>query len=62
VPDQPVSGWRLNIEMHLSAKRRAIAAHGSQYGALVRDDPAGFQLPIALLSIFDQPWETFLLP
>jgi hypothetical protein len=62
VPDQRVCGWRLEIEVHLSAKRRAIAAHDSQYGALIHDDPAGFQLPGDLLSIFDQPWETFLLP
>ena len=62
VPDQQVGGWRLEIEVHLPAKRRAIAAHASQYGALIHDDPAGFQLPVDLLSIFDQPWETFLLP
>jgi LmbE family N-acetylglucosaminyl deacetylase len=36
VPDQQVGGWRLEIEVHLSAKRRAIAAHESQYGALIR--------------------------
>ena len=53
-------GWR--SQAHLPAKRRAIAAHASQYGALIDDDPAGFQLPADLLSIFDQPWETFLLP
>ena len=62
VPDQNVRGWRLEIEAHLPAKLRAIAAHASQYGGLIQDDPAGFQLPANLLSIFDQPWETFLLP
>jgi LmbE family N-acetylglucosaminyl deacetylase len=62
MPDQQACGWRLKIEMHLSAKRRAIAAHASQYGALIHDDPGGFHLPVDLLSIFDQPWETFLLP
>jgi LmbE family N-acetylglucosaminyl deacetylase len=67
VPDRTVSdqrpcGWRLEIEVHLPAKRRAIAAHDSQYGALIHDDPAGFQLPVDLLNIFDEPWETYLLP
>jgi LmbE family N-acetylglucosaminyl deacetylase len=62
VPDQQVCGWRLDIAACLPAKRRAIAAHASQYGALIQDDPAGFQLPANLLSVLDQPWETFLLP
>jgi LmbE family N-acetylglucosaminyl deacetylase len=61
VPDHRVCGWRLEIGVHMAAKRRAIAAHASQYGALIDDDPAGFELPANLLSIFDQPWETFLL-
>ena len=62
VPDHQVGGWRLKIQVHLAVKRRAIAAHASQYGALIDDDPAGFQIPVDLLSIFDEPWETFLLP
>jgi LmbE family N-acetylglucosaminyl deacetylase len=62
VPDHRVCGWRLEIAVHMAAKRRAIAAHASQYGALIDDDLAGFELPANLLSIFDQPWETFLLP
>lgn len=61
-PDVQVRGWRLDIRAHLPVKRRAIAAHVSQHGALIQDDPAGFQLPADLLSVFDQPWETFLLP
>jgi LmbE family N-acetylglucosaminyl deacetylase len=62
VQDHRVCGWRLEITAHLAAKRRAIAAHASQWGALIHDDPAGFQLPADLLSIVDRPWETFLLP
>jgi LmbE family N-acetylglucosaminyl deacetylase len=62
VPDEPIGGWRLAIEMHLSVKRRAIAAHASQYGTLIHDDPTGFRLPADLLRTFDEPWETFLLP
>ena len=38
-------GWRLDVTAHLPAKRRAIAAHASQYGGLITDDPRGFQLP-----------------
>jgi LmbE family N-acetylglucosaminyl deacetylase len=62
VPDHLVHGWRLEIDRSLPAKRCAIAAHRSQYGGLIHDDPAGFQLPVRLLGVFDQPWETFLLP
>jgi LmbE family N-acetylglucosaminyl deacetylase len=55
-------GWRLEITPHVIAKRHAIAAHASQYGQLIVDDPSGFQLPNELLQAFDAPWETFLLP
>ena len=34
-------GWRLEATAHLPAKRRAIAAHASQYGRLITDDPSG---------------------
>jgi LmbE family N-acetylglucosaminyl deacetylase len=54
-------GWRLDISAHLPVKRQAIAAHASQYGGIITDDPAGFQLPSELLRVFDAPWETFLL-
>jgi LmbE family N-acetylglucosaminyl deacetylase len=58
--DVVVAGGRLDIERHLSAKRRAIAAHESQHGALITDDPTGFQLPRHLLAAFDEPFEVFL--
>jgi LmbE family N-acetylglucosaminyl deacetylase len=61
IPGDPGSGWRLDIAAFLGAKRNAIRAHRSQYGGLIDDDPAGFRLPEALLSLFDSPWETFLL-
>ena len=54
------AGQRLDISAHLPAKRRAIAAHRSQYAGLIDDDPGGFQLPAGLLAIFDRPYETFL--
>jgi len=64
-PDQMVAteqsgGWRLDIATFLPAKHRAIQAHKSQYGNLITDDPGGFQLPPALLSVFEVPFETYL--
>jgi hypothetical protein len=44
----------------LELKRRAIAAHASQYSGLITDDPRGFRLPADLLSVFEQPYEVFL--
>ena len=55
-------GWRLDVSAHLDRKRRAIAAHASQYTDLIADDPAGFRLPAALLAAFEVPYEVFLLP
>jgi hypothetical protein len=60
VPDAPGPGWRLDIATFLPAKRAAIQAHRSQYGGLITDDPDGFRLPPALLSVFDNPYETYL--
>jgi LmbE family N-acetylglucosaminyl deacetylase len=61
--DAPVSpGWRLDIGGFLPAKRHAIRAHRTQYGGLITDDPDGFQLPEALLSVFDSRYEVFLTP
>jgi LmbE family N-acetylglucosaminyl deacetylase len=60
LPNAPVEGWRLDIQHNLELKRRAIAAHASQYSDLITDDPNGFRLPADLLSVFDQPYEVFL--
>ena len=60
LPGPVPRGMRLDITDHLAAKRRAIAAHASQYGGLIQDDPDGFQLPSNLLDIFNRPYETFL--
>ena len=62
IDELPRAGWRLDIARHLPTKRRAIGAHRSQDGGLITDDPTGFQLPPNLLSVFDRPFETFLLP
>lgn len=55
------AGYRLDIARHLPAKRRALAAHASQHGGVVTDDPGGFTLPPGLLAQFGRPFETFLL-
>jgi len=61
IADPIGAGWRLNIAPYLPAKRAAIRSHRSQYGGLITDDPSGFQLPPALLSVFETPFETFLI-
>lgn len=55
-----VAGARLHIGRHLSAKRKAIAAHASQSSSLITDDPEGFRLPDALLAALCRPFEVFL--
>jgi LmbE family N-acetylglucosaminyl deacetylase len=62
LPQTATAGFRLNIGAFLPAKRAAIMAHQSQYGDLITDDPAGFRFPPELLSAFDTPFETFILP
>ena len=42
LPNEPLEGWRLNIGMQMESKRRAVAAHASQYTDLINDDPKGF--------------------
>jgi LmbE family N-acetylglucosaminyl deacetylase len=60
LPASQIAGWRLDISPNLAAKRRAIAAHASQYGDVITDDPTGFHLPADLLRTFDRPFEVFL--
>ena len=62
LPEIRRGGWRLDIAAQLPRKRQAIAAHASQYGALITDSPDGFRLPAALLAVFDRPHEVFIAP
>jgi LmbE family N-acetylglucosaminyl deacetylase len=62
LPIGTISGVRLPIGEMLGRKRRAIAAHGSQYSDLIADDPGGFRLPVELLSVFYRDFEVFLNP
>lgn len=54
------SGWRLDVGAHAALKRRAVAAHRSQYAGLIDDDPAGFQLQPGFLARFEGRFETFI--
>ena len=62
IEETTVHGWRLDVTAHLPAKRRAIAAHASQYGGSSPTIRVDFSCPTELLRAFDTPWETFLLP
>jgi LmbE family N-acetylglucosaminyl deacetylase len=60
LPDEPISGFRIDIAPHLPAKRAAILAHGSQYAGVIGDDPGGFQMPAGFIDLFLQPNEIFV--
>jgi LmbE family N-acetylglucosaminyl deacetylase len=49
----------LDIAAVLPLKRRAIAAHRSQHGLVIADDPGGFTLPPDLLARTRQPVEVY---
>lgn len=55
-----VVGWRLDIGDVLAQKEAAIAAHQSQLGAIIDDDPEGFCLLPHVLAHFNRPWEIYL--
>lgn len=56
----PCNGFRLDIRNERAAKRAAVAAHRSQTTDLITDDPSGFTLTPAHLSLFDTPCEVYL--
>lgn len=60
VGDRDPRGGRLDITRHVSRKARAIAAHRSQLGLVVADDPAGFVLDRSMRARFTRPFEIFL--
>jgi LmbE family N-acetylglucosaminyl deacetylase len=62
LPDETIDGWRLDISAHRDVKARAIAAHESQYGDLITDDPNGFRLPANLLAFSARSFEVFVSP
>lgn len=62
LPIADLAGARLDVSTMVARKRRAIAAHATQYADLITDDPDGFRLPHALLALFERDFEVFLLP
>lgn len=56
----PPRGGRLDISRHVTHKSRAIAAHRSQLGLVVDDDPDGFVLDREMQARFARPFEIFL--
>lgn len=56
----PPQGMRLDVSANLDLKRRAIMAHRSQTTRLIDDDPEGFMLTPAALSVLLRPYEVFL--
>jgi LmbE family N-acetylglucosaminyl deacetylase len=55
-----VAGDRLDLPARRAAKRAAIAAHRSQQGRVVRDDPGGFRMPAGFAARFAAEPETYL--
>lgn len=55
-------GIRIDIARHLPRKRRAIAAHASQAGRVIDDDPSGFAMSEAFIALFDGPTEVLVSP
>jgi LmbE family N-acetylglucosaminyl deacetylase len=56
----PPQGYRLDVRAQLGTKRQAVAAHRSQLGLVVQDDPGGFVLPQAALDLAFRDEELFL--
>ena len=60
LPGPLPTGRRVDVSAHLERKRAAIAAHRTQHGGMIVDDPGGFTLPAGFLVLFDGPYETVL--
>ena len=56
----PPRGLRLDIAAQLATKERAVTAHRSQVTRLIADDPEGFILTPAVLSVLLRPFEVYL--
>ena len=53
------SHWRVDVAAVVHNKLQAIAAHKSQLGGVIDDDPGGFVLPPDMLARCAQPFETY---
>lgn len=56
----PPRGLRLNIAAMLQRKQRAVAAHRSQLGQVIDDDPSAFALSPAVLAVLQRPFEAYV--
>jgi LmbE family N-acetylglucosaminyl deacetylase len=59
----PEAGWtgaRIEVARHQATRLAAIAAHRSQAGLVITDDPAGFALPAALVAACTGQWDLLL--
>ena len=54
------TGFRLDVEAHRPAKRRAVAAHASQTTGLIADDPDGFRLSEEMVDRLCGRYERFV--
>lgn len=53
-------GLRLDVGPFRGVKRQAIAAHASQAGSVISDDPTAFHLPPEMVDRCTGPYETFV--
>ena len=51
--------WNADITAVIDSKRQAIAAHRSQLGGVIDDDPTGFVLPPEMLARCTLPFESY---
>jgi LmbE family N-acetylglucosaminyl deacetylase len=58
--DLEIRGWRVPVAAYRAVKQRALAAHASQVGDIVDDDPTGFRLTDAILAQMTHSFEVFL--
>lgn len=57
-----MQAWRVAPGRYGGAKAAAIAAHRSQAGLVVPDDPQGFEMPLGFAAFFSGRDEVFMLP
>jgi LmbE family N-acetylglucosaminyl deacetylase len=60
LPTEEIHGVRLRVDAMVARKRRALAAHASQYSDLIRDDPHAFRIPRNLAELVERDYEVFL--
>jgi hypothetical protein len=60
LPADAIRGARLRVEVAVrKRKRRALAAHASQYSNLISDDPHRFRIPHSLAALVEPDYEVY---